>query len=288
MNLELLPYGLIESADRRVHGAFQCVDAVTRLPISSPASVEVRGATIAGAPVDVALHEHAVRIQRNRRGHFVIFGAPFFETYTSTFDNPLSPPETLVNPLRLRLAITDAGPHYLPQECQFDLPRALDPEADDSVFRPQPVALFRAPSAPVQDGWSILRVVVTQAGVTPLKPLPGVLLRVFRSPRGVSDPPVGAGMTEWRGGVRGEALVPVAGIERFRPGSSAAVVETDQAIAFEVTRHGGFTGAAGQLPDVPALLAAASSSQLEIVRPATTPPIRVQAGREYVVHLAMP
>jgi hypothetical protein len=66
------------------------------------------------------------------------------------------------------------------------------------------------------------------------------------------------------------------------------VHETDQAIEFELTRHGGFTGAAGQLPDVPALLAAPSSSQLEILRPATTPPIRVQAGREYVVHLAMP
>ena len=299
MNLELLPHRLIESADRRVLGAFQCVDAVTGLPIAAPAAVEARGATIAGAPVDIALHEHAVRIQQNRRGHFVIFGAPFFETYTSTLDNPLSPAETLVNPLRLRLAITDAGPHYLPQEFQFDLPRALDPEADDSVFRPQPVALFRAPSAPVQDGWTVLRVAVTQSGVTPLNPLPGVLLRVFRSPRGVSDPPVGAGMTEWRGGVRGEALVPVAGIERFRPGSGAAVIETDQAIEFEATRHSGFTGAAAQLPDVPALVAGTGaglirppnqpgSSQLEIVRPATTPPIRVQAGREYVVHLAMP
>jgi hypothetical protein len=95
-------------------------------------------------------------------------------------------------------------------------------------------------------------------------------------------------MTEWRGGVRGEALVPVAGIERFRPGSGAAVIETDQAIEFEATRSGGFTGASGELPNVPALVAAPPSSLLDIVRPATTPPIRVQAGRDYVVHLAMP
>jgi len=299
MNLERLPHRHIESVDRRVLGAFECVDAVTRLPIASPATVEVRGATIAGTPVEVALPEHAVRIRQNRGGRFVIFAAPFFDTYTSTLDNPTAPPETLVDPLRLHLAVTDAGPHYLPQEFHYDLPRALDPDAANSVFRPEPVALFRAPSAPVQDGWTLLRVAVTQAGVAPPNPLPGVLLLVFRSPRGVADLPIGMGMTEWRGGVRGEALVPVAGIERFRPGSGAAVIETDQAIEFEATRHSGFTGAAGQLPDVPALAAATGAglirppgqppaSQLEIVRPAATPPIRVQAGREYVVHLAMP
>ena len=299
MNLDRLPHRLIESADRRVLGAFQCVDAVTRLPIAVPATVEVRGATIAGAPVDVALHEHAVRIRQNRGGLFVVLGAPFFDAYASTLDNPPAPLETLVAPLRLHLAVTEAGPHYLPQQFQYDLPRSLDPDAADSVFRPQPVALFRAPSAPVQDGWALLRVSVTEAEVTPLTPLPGVLLRVFRSPRGVADLPIGAGMTEWRGGVRGEALVPVAGIQRFRPGSGVTVIETDQAIEFEATRHSGFTGAAGQLPNVPALVAGTGAglirppdqpplSLLEIVRPATTPPIRVQAGREYVVHLAMP
>ena len=299
MNLELLPHRTIESADRRVLGAFQCVDAATRLPIAEPVTVEVRGATIAGTPLDVALHKHAVTIRQNRSGQFVVFAMPFFGAYTSTLDNPPPPPQTAVDPLLLHLAVTPAGPHYLPQEFQFALPRALDPEASDSVFRVEPVALFRAPSAPVQDGWAILRALVTQAGVTPLNLLPGVLVRVFRSPRGVADLPIGAGMTEWRGAARGEALVPVAGIERFRPGSGAAVIETDQAIEFEATRHSGFTGAAGQLPDVPALVAGTGAglirppgqppaSQLEILRPATTPPIRVQAGREYVVHLAMP
>jgi hypothetical protein len=288
MNLGQMPHRTMESADRRVLGAFECVDAVTRLPLAAPITVEVRGATIAGAAVDVAVHERSVRIQRNRSGWFVVFAAPFFDDYASTFDNPATPPETLVDPLRLQLAVTAAGPHYLPQEFRYDLPRSLNPEAADTVFRPEAVALFRAPSAPVQDGWALLRVTVTQAGGAPLVPLPGVLLRVFRSPRGVTDLPIGVGMTEWRGGVRGEALVPLAGVERFRPGSGAAVIETDQAIEFEATRLSGFTGATGQLPDVAALVAAPPSVPLEIVRPATPPPIRVQAGREYVVHLAIP
>jgi hypothetical protein len=249
--------------------------------------------------VDVALQEHAVRIRQNRQGIYVVLRAPFFDTYASAFDNPQSPAETLGGVLRLRLAATEAGAQYLPQEFQFDLPRSLDPDAADSVFRPQEVGLFRAPNAPVQDGWALLRVRVTEAGANPPNPLPGVLVRVFRSPRGGGDLPIGEGMTDWRGNVRGEALVPVLGIQRFRPGSGASVIETDQAIELEATRDSAFTGTAGQLPNVPLILAGTGAglirppnqpplSQLDILRPTTTAPIRVQAGREYVVHLAMP
>ena len=290
MNLDLLPHRVIETADRRVMGALQFVDAVTRLPVVIPARLEVRGATIAGAPVDAGRQENAIRILQNRRGVAVIFRAPFFDTYAGTFDNPSSPPETQPNPLRLLLAVTDAGPYYLPQAFHVDLPRSLDPEAPDSVFQPQNVGLFRAPNAPAQNGWALLRVRVTEAGVNPPNPLPGVLVRVFRAPRGVADAPIGAGMTDWRGDIRGEALVPLIGIQRFRPGSGANVIETDQAIAFEAMRDGGFTGAAGQLPDGPSIAAATPAAPLEILRPETTPttPMRVEAGREYVVHLAMP
>lgn len=299
MNLELLPLRRLETADRRVLGAFQFVDALTTLPLGGPATIAVRGATIDGAPIDVALHEHTVRIRQNRGGRFVVFSAPLFETYTSTFNDPLPPAETAAHPLRLQLAVTDAGPYYLPQGFAIDLPRPLDPAAPNSVLAAITVGLFRAPSAPVQPGWAVLRVRVTQSGTSPEVPLPGVLVRVFRRPRAAADQPIGAGVTDWRGGIAGEACVPVIGLQRFRPGAGANVIDTDQAIEFEAARHTTFTGAAGQLPDVSALLAATGSglvqppsqppgSQLEIVQPATPPPMRVQAGREYVVHLAMP
>jgi hypothetical protein len=233
----------------------------------------------------------------------VIVRAPFFDAYASTFDNPVAPPETVLHPLRLRLAIVDAGLHYLPRDFQIDLPRSLDPERPDSVLRPQPVPLFRAPNAPVQDGWALLRVLVTQTGTSsPEKRLPGVLVRVFRAPRADADGPIGEGMTDWRGDITGEALVPVLGILRFRPGDGDDVIETGQSIVFEATRHEGFTGAAGQLPDVPALLAGTGAgvirppaipqgSALRVLRPEPTvppAPLRVQPGREYTVHLAMP
>src|SRR5262245_47029182 len=292
MNLEILPRRIVEAVDRRALGALQFVDAVTRLPVVGPAHIEVRGATRAGVPLDVALGANAIRILQNRRGVAVILQAPSFETYTSTFLNPAAQPD----PIELRIAVLDAGRSYLPQEFTITLPRSLDPDASGSVFEPVPIGLFRSPDAPVQEGWAVLRVRVVRAGSDPPATLPGVLVRVFASPRGASAP-IGAGLTDWRGTIRGEALVPVVGIQRFRPGSGDNVIETDLPIEIEVTRDGAFTGAAGQLPNVPAILAASGAgmirppdlppgSHLDVLHPETTP-IRLQAGREYVVELAM-
>jgi hypothetical protein len=135
-------------------------------------------------------------------------------------------------------------------------------------------------------------------------PLPGVLVRVFRSPRAAPDRPIGVGMTEWRGAVRGEALVPVAGVQRFRPGSGSTPIETQQPIELEATRETGFTGSDGSLPDVARLASGgtgvvrhvdrgAGSQLAVVVRPDERPaepdsPIHLRAGREYVVHVTMP
>jgi hypothetical protein len=308
MNLALRPLRVIEFVDRRVLGAFRLVDAATGLPIITPAAVETRRVTVAGPAGDVVLSESAVRIQRNRSGVYVLMTAPFFDVrsnpvdgqppaYTATFDSPQTPLEVAGGPLRVNLAVIEAGPQFLPRALQINLPRSLVRTAPDSVFEPQAVSLFRAPGAPVQDGWTVLRVRVTEALSDPVNPLPGVLVRAFRSPRTVGDAPIAAAMTDWRGRMRGEALLPVAGIQRFRPGSAGTVIVRDQEIEFDATRDTTFTGAAGEVPDVARLTAGAGSGlirvsnqlpdpQLEIVRPVT--PVRVQAGREYVVHLAMP
>jgi hypothetical protein len=299
MNLEQLPLARLDVIDRRVLGAFRLVDIVTGLPLGTPATVDVLGATIEGNPIDVTLNRHTVQVRQNRRGVFVIFGAPFFADYAEAFEQPEPPPETAADPLRLRFGITNAGPNHLPQEFTFDLPRVLDPDAPDSVLAAAPVELLRTPNAVVQVGWAAIRVRVTRAGVSPPSPLPGALVRIFRSPRAAADRPIGIGMTEWRGPVAGEALVALTGLLRFRPGAGAEVIDTDHAIEFDVSRHDTFIGAAGALPNVGALLAATGSgfvrppthppgSVLTVLQPATAPPMRVQAGREYVVHLAMP
>lgn len=285
MNLARRPLRDVETVDRRVLGAFRFVDAVTGVAVAVPPGVSVLRMQVAGTPGEIPLAKGAVRLVENRRGMHVIFGAPFFDAYTRTFLDPQPPAETAAGPLRLIVSLADAGPQYLPQEFRLELPRALDPAAADSVLRPIDVGLFRSPAAPVLDGWAVLRVQVTEAGTNPAVALPGVLIRVFRTTPGAPDVLVGEGMTEWRGGVRGEALVPLAGIRRFRPGAGVNVVETDQPIAFEAVRDPGFTGSAGQLPDIARIRAAAPAGIFEIVRP--PPPVRVQAGREYTVHLAM-
>jgi len=299
MILEHVPLARLDLVDRRVLGAFRLVDAVTGLPLGTPAVVDVLEATIDGNPIDAPLHPAAVQVRQNRRGVFVVFGAPFFAAYTAAFAEPQNPAETATQPLRLRFGITNAGRDYLPQAFTFDLPRDLAADAPDSVLAAASVELLRTPNAAVQAGWAVLRVRVTRAGVNPLSPLPGVLVRVFRSPRTAGDRPIGLGMTEWRQPVAGEALVAISDLVRFRPGGGAQVIDTDHAIEFEASRHETFTGSAGALPDVAALLAGTGSgfvqppthppnSVLTVLQPATAPPMRVQAGREYVVHLAMP
>ena len=290
---------VVEHVDRRVLGAFQFVDAVTRLPVTVAAKVGVRRAALVNGAADTAvpLHEGSVQIRQTQSAFHAILRAPFFDAYAVSFLDPQNPPETLNRRLRLRLAVTNAGPHYLPREFQFDLPRALDRTDAESIFRPRTVDLFRAPGAPVLGGWSVLRVRVTQVNTG--VPLPGVLVRVFRSPRGTNDLPIGLGMSDWRGDLSGEALVAVAGLPRFRPGVGINVFETEQAIHFEATRDTDFSGAADQLPDLGGITAGTAPSIISrrsdqadglppplAVQPSA--PLNVRAGRESTIHLTMP
>jgi hypothetical protein len=286
---------VVEHVDRRVLGAFQLVDAVTRLPVTIAATVEVRSAALVngGPPVDVPLPERSVRLRQNRSGFHVIERAPFFDDYCSSFDDPQDPAETPPGTrLRLRLALRNAGPHYLPRQFEFNLPRSIEPTDDDNVFEPAIVQLFRAPGAPVLGGWCVLRVSVTQE--ISEAPLPGVLVRVFRSPRGGNDPAIGQGMTEWRGDLRGEALVAVADLPRFRSGGDDEdVFVTTQAVHLEATRDPNFTGASGQFPDIPVTAPGAISRRSDppappalLINPAA--PLDLRAGQEMTVHLTMP
>ena len=285
---------VVEQANRRVLGAFQLVDAATGLPVTIAAKVEARSAALVngGPAVNVPLHDRSVQLRQNRSGCQVIWRAPFFDNYTSAFTNPPEPAETPPGTrLRLRLAVRNAGPHYLPREFEFNLPRSIDPAANDNVFEPALVPLFRAPGAPVFGGWSVLRVRVTQTNTG--VPLPGVLVRVFRSPRGVNDPAIGQGMTEWRGDLRGEALVAVADLPRFRPGEGNDVFETTQAVHLEATRDPNFTGAAGQFPDIPGTAPGAITRRSDPPAPPALEvepdaPLDLRAGEEMTLHLIMP
>jgi hypothetical protein len=194
--------------------------------------------------------------------------------------------------LQLRFALRDAGPYYLPQEFEFDLPRTLD---DREIFQPLKVPLFRAPGAPAPGGWAILRVQVSTAQK---EPLGGVLVNVFRHPRPANAAPIGRGMSDWRGRLRGEALVAVPDIPRFRASEEpGAVVVSVQEIQFEIVRDSNFTAAPDQFPDGPKLVAGTAGEITTLrsdaplgpklgVVPAV--PLKIRAGQEITVVLTPP
>ena len=285
----------IESSDRRMLGAFRCVDLATGLPIRRSIRVIPLGAIVAPGDAETVLPlaEGDVQVRQNRSGDHVLFKAPFFEAYTANFEAPVTPPALAAGPLRLRFGIESAGPHHLPRAFSLDLPRSLAPDSPETAFAPAVITLARGPGAPVQHGWAVLRVRVVEAGSDSGNGQPGVLLRAFRSPRAPTDEPIGLGLTEWRGRLRGEALVPLTALERFRPGAGEEVIESGQAIVLEAARLTAFTGAAGTFPDpdaireaIPPDLAADPPAGLRLLRPVET--ITVHAGAEFPVELAMP
>jgi hypothetical protein len=286
----------IEQSDRRVLGAVRCVDAVTQLPVNGRLRIEIESAALTAPPAEeeIPVAEGSVRVQQTRSGLHAFTRAPFFQTYSETFVDPQNPPELAGRQLRLRVSLTELSGQYLPQRFQFELPRSLNRQAGDAVHQPVVVPLYRAPGAAVVGGWSILRTRVIQAGTG--LPLPGVLVRVFAHPRAAASEPIGEGMTEWRGNLRGEGLVAVLGIPRFRPGAGENVFETAQEIQLEAIRDTNFTGAGGQFPFLPAIRAGVGAGIIVrrsdppappslAVLPAT--PFAISAGQETAIQLTM-
>jgi hypothetical protein len=125
--------------------------------------------------------------------------------------------------------------------------------------------------------------------------LPGVLIEVFRRPRAQNDAPIGRGLTEWRSRTRGEALVAIGGLRRFRVGGNGALVNSES-IELETARDPAFTGAIGSSPDVDAI---ADRNNASIFRPPARPqnstittfpaqPLDLRPGQEQTVRIQMP
>jgi hypothetical protein len=131
--------------------------------------------------------------------------------------------------LPLRLQVIDPTRRYFPAVFTAPLPRSLDSTpvnggyGADTVFAPMDVPLFPAPSAPVADGWAVVRALIwreiedadAEGGIRRV-PLPGAMIRVLA----VGDTPrvLSRGIAEWRRfpgepeRSAAEALAPVPGI----------------------------------------------------------------------------
>ena len=174
---------VVEHVDRRVLGAFQFVDAVTRLPVTVAAKVGFRRAALVNGAADTAvpLHEGSVQIRQTQSAFNAILRAPFFDAYAVSFLDPQNPPETLNR--RLRCAWQSPTPDLITCRGSFNsicLARWI--ELTRTVFFVHGLWIcFALRCAGAGRLVGVARAVTqVNTGV----PLPGVLVRVFRSPRG--------------------------------------------------------------------------------------------------------
>jgi hypothetical protein len=197
-----------ELIERRVLGAIDFVDAIAGAPVREPVLARAEGA----------------KLVRGRGGRLIIWEANGLESHAASFLNaPADPP---LQSVPLQISITEAGREFLPRRATIRLPRDTNPENANSaasIFQPIRITLFASPAAAIAPSAAIIYASVKEAGSG--QPLPGALVRVLRA----SDSSVLArGMTEWRGRVAGEALVPVPGIPMtsFNAGDGGAVLST--------------------------------------------------------------
>jgi hypothetical protein len=192
----------LENVDRRVLGAFVCVDAITGSTVMQPLPVS-------SAPWTV---------RANRSGIYVIFNGPGFSSLTTQ----LTPSGTWPARVSFPVTLQDPNRRYLPRRANVLSPMTVpvigpspggvvpNPAVTAalahpaSVFYPQRVALYPQPSAAVGPNWSTIRASVTNTA-TPAAGLPWAVLQVIRT----SDNKVLAtGQTD----ANGEALLAVVGL----------------------------------------------------------------------------
>jgi hypothetical protein len=179
-----------ESVDRRILGAFVCVDAIS-------------GSSVVPA-VPVTAPQWAVT--PNRSGIYVIFDGPGLDLLTGQF----LPSGTWPAPVSFEVTLQDPTLRYLPRRANVQAPLAVPtippvPAAPSGVFAPQQVSLYPSPAAAIGPNWAVIHASVTLSGATPAQGLPWAILQVVRDTDGTV---LATGQTS----TNGEALLAVIGL----------------------------------------------------------------------------
>jgi hypothetical protein len=205
-----------ESLDRRILGAFVCVDAMTGDSVPKPVRVTALRWTI----------------KPNRSGIYVIFDGPGFNLLTTQF----LPSGIWPAPVSFEVTLQDPNRRYLPRRANvkapLNVPLILPAPSNSppsssppsspppssppnsvtfaalqdpgSVFNPQLISLYPVPSAPFGPNWAVIHASVTRTGTTPPQGLPWAILQVTRN----SDHTV---LATGQANASGEALLAVIG-----------------------------------------------------------------------------
>jgi hypothetical protein len=157
---------MIENVDRRILGAFVCVDAIT-------------GSSVVPA-IPVTAPQWTVK--PNRSGTYVIFDGPGLDPYTGQF----IPSGTWPAATPFEVTLQDPNLRYLPRRASVSAPAAIPvippvPATPTGVFAPQQITVFPTPAAQVGPNWATIRVSVAQSATNPSKGLPYVVLRLVNT-----------------------------------------------------------------------------------------------------------
>lgn len=192
----------LENVDRRVLGAFICVDAITGNSVVDPMLVSAAPWTV----------------RPNRSGIYVIFNGPGLSALTTQFVPSGSWPARV----SFEVTLQDPNRRYLPRRANALAPMTVpvigpspggavpNPAVTaalanpTAVFDPQQVTLYPQPSAAIGANWSTIHASVTNTA-TPAAGLPWAVLRVIRQSDGAV---LATGQTD----ANGEALLAVVGL----------------------------------------------------------------------------
>jgi len=132
-----------EDVERRVLGAFRCVDAVTRIQVMDP----------------VVVQSDQLDVRRNASQMWVVFDAPGMYELTTQFEVTSAWPAAR----GFEVSVRSISRRYLPRRANVNVPRKLAAMSDpDSIMVPQDVVLYPAPTASTLPSWALLRVWVTR------------------------------------------------------------------------------------------------------------------------------
>ena len=260
----------LEHIDTRALAAVRFVDAATGFTVGT-------GLRLTTSP--------AADLMRNRSGLYIVRRHASLAAHTEAF---LAPPATPApGGVPLVFQVDDPAGIYLPRTVRLDLPRDAAPEnadAEDSLFQPFEVELYRSPASPLGANWAALRISLTERASGDA--LGGALIRVV-----ANGDVLARSTSDWRG----EALVAVVGVPITTWSEDEdAVIATEIAATVEVF----FDASAGsvRLPAAevaarrqPARLPAPDPQRLENnpAARAGTAPVSIAAGRPLALALAL-
>ena len=192
-----------ENVDRRILGAFVCIDGITSESVVKPVSVN--------AP--------QWDVRPSIGGVYVIANGPGFARQTTEF---IPQPDWPSQPATFEVTLLDPNHRYLPRRANVKAPLSVpnippaagaggNPAAlaalaqSGSVFNPPKVALYPVASARLGPNWAVIHASVTRAGTTPLQGLPWAVVQVTRD----SDNSV---LANGQADFSGEALLALVGL----------------------------------------------------------------------------